>query len=129
MSTKITLLYGNNYHLYRDGFDYLPTLEVNRKVVELPDEFLKTLLKLVRLHESIKYILELTTELDKIDGGLFGINLKTGDKSEFKEGKFKKEKKKKTKKEIQREHWEELKSEIDLPKNIINEYEEFLNKL
>lgn len=90
MSTKTTLLHGENYHLYREAFEHLPRLIMNGKEIELPEDFAKALLTLIRLHESCKYMIEYTKELDKVDGGLFSFSLDTGEKSEFKDGEFKK---------------------------------------
>lgn len=89
MSTKRTLLYGKDFHLYRDGFDYLPILEIKRKKVDLPEEFAECLLKLLVLQESHKTMLQVTKWLDKHDGGIFGLNMETGETSEFVDGEFK----------------------------------------
>lgn len=97
MSTKSTLLYGKNFHLYRDyavDMGYLPILEINGKVIDLPDDFREALLQLVQLHGSVKSVIHLTEELDEIDGGLFAYDFKKGTKSEFKKGQFQKPKKK-----------------------------------
>lgn len=97
MSLKATLMSGKNFHLYKDYGDgrmgYLPHLTIKGKEIELPDDLGKALLNLILLHDSCKAMYEYTTELDKIDGGLFAINLKSGKKSEYKHGKLRKVKK------------------------------------
>jgi hypothetical protein len=84
MSTKSTLLYGKNFHIYSEPFEYLPYVEVKGKLLDLPDDFKEALLELIFLHMYVKRSIELAKKLDEIDGGLFMFNTKTGEKKEFK---------------------------------------------
>jgi hypothetical protein len=79
MSTKVTRLFGEHFHLYTDyaiDLGHTLILEVDGKVVPLPKDFLEALRKLLLLQECSKIIIETVGELDKIDGGLFAIKLK-----------------------------------------------------
>jgi hypothetical protein len=84
MSTKCTLLYGKNFHVYTEPFEYLPYIEFNHKKIEAPEDFKKALKDLIRLHEAMKTVIETSKKLDEIDGGLFMINIKSGKTKEFK---------------------------------------------
>ena len=79
MSTKCTLFYGKDFHIYTDYAVDMGTtvlMEIKNKQIELPKELSNTLKKLARLHEACKCVMDYTRELDKNDGGLFIIKLK-----------------------------------------------------
>jgi hypothetical protein len=79
MSTKVTKLYGENFHLYTDyavDLGHILILEVNHKKVELPKDFMEALQQLLLLQDCVKTMMRTSEELDKIDGGLFMIKLK-----------------------------------------------------
>lgn len=86
MSTKVTLLYGDDFHIYYDYAE--PTkdciMEIKGERVDLPKELEVALRDLIGLHECFKKMRKLSKELDEVDGGLFSFNLKTGERGESK---------------------------------------------
>ena len=85
MSTKVTLLHGEGFHLYFDyaEFDKECILKIGKEIIDMPKELRVQLRNLVSLHETFKNMQRLSKEIDKNDGGLFSFNLKTGEKKEF----------------------------------------------
>ena len=74
MSTKVSYLYGKNYHLYFDFKDDKVHLEINGREVELPDELQKELERLWQIYDCVKHILRMIDELGGLEFVYVGGN-------------------------------------------------------
>lgn len=83
MSTKSTLFAGEDWHIYEDDFPRKTYLEIKGEIIDLPDDLRKVLDYLISFHYNMKNIIQIVKRLDKVDGGIFGLDLETGKVSEF----------------------------------------------